>query len=545
LSGARGACVVGTTSGGDIAWQYHLEDSTGINSLQSTKDGGFVLCLWTYMYPIGSPGLTGPQVYWLLKFQSDGSVTWQEYCGPKGFADCATVRQTADNGYLFVGKYLSDHDFMMVRLNSAGVKSWSSQYYAFGHYYPYCFDAFELKDRSLAAVVSAAVRPYVARFDSLGTFLSLKELKVKFYPLSCQLLAGGYAIAGMVMSQSGMVVMNLDTSFEVPSCNLTMTDPTSAYNPTITFQTTAKGPLAPSVTGQVVSVNASSAFLTGSVLCSYLPPGDGDLDGVSDPEEKGPDGLDATYDGNGDGIPDWEQPNVSSFHATGGQYVTLASPPGTQLENVQPQANPSPPNAPFGMTFAYDFFGFSDSVAVGGATTVTLYLPSGANPSSYYKYGVTQGSPIPHWYEFLYDGETGAEISGNVVTLHLVDGKRGDNDLTANGIIEEPGGPAWADTTAVSVGEETGIPAVFSLSQNFPNPFNPKTAVRFQLSAASEVRLVVYDLLGREVATLVNEKRPAGSYLVTFDASSLASGTYLYRLIAGREVQIRKMVLVK
>jgi hypothetical protein len=197
------------------------------------------------------------------------------------------------------------------------------------------------------------------------------------------------------------------------------------------------------------------------------------------------------------------------------------------------------------MTFAYDFFGFSDSVAVGGATTVTLYLPSGANPTSYYKFGVTQGSPIPQWYEFLYDGETGAEIAGNVVTLHLVDGKRGDNDLTANGSIEEPGGPAWKDTTAVSVAREPGVPAVYSLSQNYPNPFNPKTVVSYQLPAVSEVRLVVYDLLGREVAVLVNERKNAGVYDISFDGSRLSSGVYFYRLMAGGFVQTKRMLLLK
>jgi predicted acyl esterase len=92
---------------------------------------------------------------------------------------------------------------------------------------------------------------------------------------------------------------------------------------------------------------------------------------------------------------------------------------------------------------------------------------------------------------------------------------------------------------------QVGLPRQFVLEQNFPNPFNPKTAIRFQLSAASDVRLVVYDLLGREVTVLVNEKRGAGNYEVTFDASVLASGVYIYRLAAGGYVGSRKMVLAK
>jgi hypothetical protein len=89
------------------------------------------------------------------------------------------------------------------------------------------------------------------------------------------------------------------------------------------------------------------------------------------------------------------------------------------------------------------------------------------------------------------------------------------------------------------------LPARFSLGQNYPNPFNPKTVVSSQLPVASNVKLVVYDVLGREVAVLVNERRAAGNYRDTFDGSGLASGVYVYRLAAGQYVESRKMVLMK
>jgi hypothetical protein len=93
--------------------------------------------------------------------------------------------------------------------------------------------------------------------------------------------------------------------------------------------------------------------------------------------------------------------------------------------------------------------------------------------------------------------------------------------------------------------QPSALPITWSLGQNYPNPFNPATVVSYQLPAVSEVRLAVYDLLGREVATLVNEKKPAGSYTVRFDASGLASGVYLYRMMAGSFVQTRKMILLR
>jgi len=85
----------------------------------------------------------------------------------------------------------------------------------------------------------------------------------------------------------------------------------------------------------------------------------------------------------------------------------------------------------------------------------------------------------------------------------------------------------------------------FVLYQNYPNPFNPTTVIKYQLPAVSEVRLAVYDLLGREVAILVNGKQEAGVHDLRFDASGLSSGVYFYRLRAGDFTQSKKFVLLK
>ncbi len=83
------------------------------------------------------------------------------------------------------------------------------------------------------------------------------------------------------------------------------------------------------------------------------------------------------------------------------------------------------------------------------------------------------------------------------------------------------------------------------LGQNYPNPFNPKTGIRYQVSGVSDVKLVVYDMLGREVAVLVNERKADGSYEAAFDGNGLASGVYLYRLTVGSYVATRRMVLIR
>jgi hypothetical protein len=139
------------------------------------------------------------------------------------------------------------------------------------------------------------------------------------------------------------------------------------------------------------------------------------------------------------------QDNVFDFPAYDGQsQLTLESPEGTRIESVEPVGNPSPVNTPEGIAFPYGFVRFViTGVEEGGGLVVTLTLEEGAIVNTYYKYGPTLDNPEPHWYEFLFDGTTGAVISGNIITLHFVDGQRGDYDLTANGVIVDPGAPGF------------------------------------------------------------------------------------------------------
>ena len=89
------------------------------------------------------------------------------------------------------------------------------------------------------------------------------------------------------------------------------------------------------------------------------------------------------------------------------------------------------------------------------------------------------------------------------------------------------------------------VPTEFLLQQNFPNPFNPITTIRFSISSEEATMLKVYDVLGREVQTLVNEPLKAGNYSVRFDASRFSSGVYFYRLQTGNFVETKKMLLTK
>jgi photosystem II stability/assembly factor-like uncharacterized protein len=125
-------------------------------------------------------------------------------------------------------------------------------------------------------------------------------------------------------------------------------------------------------------------------------------------------------------------------------------------------------------------------------------------------------------------------------TLTIIDGYAG-NDGTLNGwslqiTLDSP----------TDVEEEDNLTLDdFALYQNYPNPFNPSTRIKYQVSSISQVSLKIFDLLGREAATLVDEEKPAGTYEVTFDASGLASGIYFYSIKARGFVETKKMILLR
>ncbi len=99
--------------------------------------------------------------------------------------------------------------------------------------------------------------------------------------------------------------------------------------------------------------------------------------------------------------------------------------------------------------------------------------------------------------------------------------------------------------TSVHHNNNNWFPTDFGLSQNYPNPFNPTTNIKFQIAKNEFVTLKVYDIIGREITTLVNEEVKAGNYYVTFDASKLSSGMYFYKIVAGNFIEVKKMVVMK
>ena len=112
-------------------------------------------------------------------------------------------------------------------------------------------------------------------------------------------------------------------------------------------------------------------------------------------------------------------------------------------------------------------------------------------------------------------------------------------------VAEDPSGICAGASVTGDIEEVETIPTEFALYQNYPNPFNPGTLIKYQVPENSFVTIRVYDLLGEELATLVNEEKSAGSYDVNFDAGQLSSGFYIYTIKAGNFTSTKKMMLMK
>ncbi|MEN8244169.1 MAG: choice-of-anchor U domain-containing protein [Thermodesulfobacteriota bacterium] len=183
---------------------------------------------------------------------------------------------------------------------------------------------------------------------------------------------------------------------------------------------------------------------------------DDDNDGIDDTiEDNGPNRGDSNYDE----ILDSLQSNVGSIKiGEDTNYMTIETPYFTSIRNFKrvdaqsPEGIPNDIDFSFGL-YEYDIYTdeFDESV------TVTITLPEGVTPDTYYSYGITPDNQTGHWYEFIDDGETGVDINGNIITIYLVDALRGDDILDKDYKVKGLGGPGFIITDPGSTSENTII----------------------------------------------------------------------------------------
>ena len=163
---------------------------------------------------------------------------------------------------------------------------------------------------------------------------------------------------------------------------------------------------------------------------------DSDGDGVSDGVEE----TVGTGDADGDGIRDAQQAHVASFPTLLSGSLAIAAPEGLTMTNISVESLSTLPPAT-GQEFPHGVWHFEmNGLSNGGSATITVFSSSKQPGEGFHCFGPTPDNPVPHWYDFSFDGTTGAQVDGDRVLLHFVDGRRGDHDLTVNGALASRGG---------------------------------------------------------------------------------------------------------
>jgi hypothetical protein len=187
--------------------------------------------------------------------------------------------------------------------------------------------------------------------------------------------------------------------------------------------------------------------------------------------------------------------------------------------------------------FMYDDGTNGDAVAGDNFYTIILEFPQYSPFRIQYKYGANWGLPAIN---------TGSNDNENSVgNDHFITLSAALMSGTVNNVFGEMGDHELTDVVLEVREIGTGIPESYSLEQNYPNPFNPSTSIRFSIPESGLVTLKVYNALGQEVASLLNEEKNAGSYEYNFNASDLSSGIYFFKIQSNNYTATKKMILMK
>lgn len=195
-------------------------------------------------------------------------------------------------------------------------------------------------------------------------------------------------------------------------------------------------------------------------------------------------------------------------------------------------------------TWIHTFFNTTSWTSAGGDFSSTVSATQSVAGVGSYEWGSTSGmvSDVQGWLDDP-DNNFGWIVIGDESTNQTA---RQYATHEIGSAASRPNLKIFFTPLVTSVENENGeLPSEYNLAQNFPNPFNPVTTIAYQLPQSGRVSLIVYDLLGAEVATLVNSVQSAGIHSVRWNAANVASGIYFYRLRAGSFTQTRKLVVIK
>ncbi|NQS98453.1 MAG: T9SS type A sorting domain-containing protein [candidate division Zixibacteria bacterium] len=506
-AGSKDFYLVKTNSAGDTLWTrtYGGSGDDQGYSVQQTTDGGYILSGATMSYGAGSKDC------YLIKTDSAGDTLWTRTYGGNHIECARSIQQTTDGGYIvagYTGSYgAGAYDVYLIKTDSNGDSLWTRTYGG-----EYSDQGFSVQQTTDGGYVVAGDSP---NYSAGVTGLYLMKTNATGDTVWTRTYSGSVAVKGYSVQQTtdgGYIVAGDDYSFGAVSWNpyLVRTDAagdslwTHSYIGSVSSechsvrQTTDGGYVAAGYTSDygaglfdfylIRLEGEAPPPIFEVILTPYNPP-------IQIPATGG------SFDFN------IEVNNNGAFSVIMDFWTMVTLPNGQEI-------------GPIIFVTDYILNGFS-SVSRDRTQEVPAHAPTG---------------------NYIYDGYLGtypfninAEDHFNFEKLAISDGGTIVHDWYS-----------WGESFDDITGEASmGTPNEFMLSSAYPNPFNPSTAISYQLQAASYVELTIYDIQGREVAKLVDDYRPAGTYEAVFNASNLSGGVYFARLTAGNYQQTQKLLLVK
>jgi len=554
-AGGYDVYLLKTDSSGDTLWTrtYGGSDSDWGFSVQQTSDGGYIIAGYTYSFGAGERDV------YLLKTDSSGDTLWTRTYGGSREDRGYSVQQTSDGRYIIAGYTQSfgeiNGDVYLLKTDSSGDTLWTRTYGGSredrGYSVQQTSDGGYIIAGGTESFGAGERDVYLVKTDSSGDTLWTRTYGGSYQDQGFSLQQtsdGGYIIAGVTRSfgAGGYDVYFVKTDSSADTL-WTRTYGGSDYDWGLSVQQTSDGGyIIAGVTESFGAGNYDVYLLktdsSGDTLWTRTYGGSDDDRGRSVQQTSDGGYVIAGYTG--------------SFGA-GYSDVYLVKVSGEPLQpvvSIDLVPDQSPVVVPRGGSFGFtgtvtnntdvrqrvDIWLMAYVPGIGMYGPLRDYSNVPFNPhqsrSAHLNQNIPNNAPISD--EYIYYGYVGdypdVVIDSSYFPFQVITKRLG-----------RPGASDWTLTGSFLEGEFADLPSEFALLGNYPNPFNASTVIEYQLPAACEVKIEVYNLLGEKVATLVDGEQEAGYRSVTWDASEVSSGLYFYKLTAGDYTNTRRMMLVK
>jgi len=526
-AGDKDIRLVKTDANGDSLWSHTYGGSgyEGCFDVQQTSDGGYILAGYTPSFGAGGRDA------WLVKTDANGDSLWSRTFGGSGEERAWSVRETADGGYIVAGITASfgsgSNDFWLIRTDPNGNSLWSNTFG--GEQLEMCYEI--MLPPNGGYVLTGYTQSYGAgsndiwllRTDAYGDSVwsrtfggPERELCYRLLPTS----DGGFILGGQTESfgvgeYDFWLVRTEPDTIGVPPDGFDLAAPASGdtVDP-LSAEFVWQTPLDRDPDERFIYclyVSTDSLFTSPDSVC-LIP------DTVY---SSGEIVFSQTYWWQ---VKAFDRFELSTWSNQIWSFITPEPAPPSAFNLLAPENGAL--LEPGATSFIWDS---SIDPDPGDIVTYTIHFVTEADSISYVIGTDTTVLVNPDTVDVL-------EPGGNAIWYVTAHSNHPDTTIESN--------QRFAFTASIAE-TPAQLPREFRLYQNYPNPFNSETTINYDVPKASVVTLLIYDLLGKEVATLVDEMRPAGSHAVIFDGSQLPSGIYFCRLQAGDFVAAKKMVLLK